>query len=93
MSTNGTNGANDSNETLGSDPGVSTDGRPEDDRKLLATAGTEARRASFGPGGGLGMPAERSDKFGFSQRNATLAGNAICRHTILGQRHGFAVKR
>ena len=37
---------------------------PTDDRKLLATAGTEARRASFGPGGGIGIPAERSDKFG-----------------------------
>ncbi len=58
---------NDTPETLGSDPTVSgseSDGQSEDDRKLLATAGTEARRASFGPGGGLGMPAERSDKFG-----------------------------
>jgi ATP-binding cassette subfamily B multidrug efflux pump len=58
---------NDTPETLGSDPSVSgseSDALSEDDRKLLATAGTQARRASFGPGGGLGMPAERSDKFG-----------------------------
>ena len=65
-----TNGTNDANETVGSDPGVSTRGKAQspDDRKLLATAGTEARRASFGPGGGLGMPAERSDKFGETLR-------------------------
>lgn len=35
----------------------------QDDRKVLATAGTQARRASFGPGGGAGMPAEKSDNF------------------------------
>ncbi len=34
------------------------------DRKLLATAGTEARRGSFGPGGAVGIPAERSENFG-----------------------------
>ncbi len=57
----------DTPETAGSEPSVSgsaPDGQSADDRKLLATAGTQARRASFGPGGGLGMPAERSDKFG-----------------------------
>ena len=57
----------DTPETQGPDSAVSgsaPNGQPADDRKLLATAGTEARRASFGPGGGLGMPAERSDKFG-----------------------------
>jgi ATP-binding cassette subfamily B protein len=36
----------------------------DDDRRLLATAGTQARRSTFGPGGGVGMPVERSDKFG-----------------------------
>jgi ATP-binding cassette, subfamily B, multidrug efflux pump len=36
----------------------------DDDRKLLATAGTEARRNSFGPGGGVGIPTERSENFG-----------------------------
>jgi ATP-binding cassette subfamily B protein len=54
MSTNGTNG----NGSAGAGGGSA------DDKKLLATAGTEARRASFGPGGGIGIPAERSDKFG-----------------------------
>ena len=57
----------DTPDTLGSAPtvaGADDDGQSADDRKLLATAGTEARRASFGPGGGLGMPAERSDQFG-----------------------------
>ena len=38
-------------------------GQTGDDRELLATAGTEARRAAFGPGGGAGMPVERSDEF------------------------------
>jgi ATP-binding cassette, subfamily B, multidrug efflux pump len=67
MSTTDTNGTN---ETQGPDPAESTRGKAQspDDRKLLATAGTEARRASFGPGGGLGMPAERSDKFGETLR-------------------------
>jgi ATP-binding cassette subfamily B protein len=54
MSENGANGNGSTNGSSGSD----------DDKKLLATAGTEARRASFGPGGGIGIPAERSDKFG-----------------------------
>ena len=36
----------------------------DDDRKLIATAGTEHRRGSFGPGGGVGIPTERSDQFG-----------------------------
>ncbi len=54
MSTNGVNG----------NGSTSPAGGSADDRKLLATAGTEARRASFGPGGGIGIPAERSDKFG-----------------------------
>ncbi len=40
----------------------------EADRKLVATAGTQARRAAFGPGSGLGMPAEKSDKFGQTLR-------------------------
>ena len=40
----------------------------EADRKLVATAGTQARRAAFGPGGGIGMPAEKSDKFGQTMR-------------------------
>jgi len=53
MSTNGTNGDQPDS---------------EDDRKLLATAGTEARRASFGPGGGVGIPTERSENFGVTMK-------------------------
>ncbi len=34
-----------------------------DDREILATTGAEARRSSFGPGGSLGMPAEKSSNF------------------------------
>ena len=65
MSTNGTGDAGDTGETPGPDPTVSA---THDDKKLLATAGTEARRNSFGPGGGFGIPVERSDKFGETLR-------------------------
>ncbi len=40
----------------------------DDDRELVATAGTQARRAGFGPGAGAGMPIERSDDFGTTLR-------------------------
>ena len=40
----------------------------DDDKKLLATAGTQARRAAFGPGGGIGIPAEKSERFGDTVR-------------------------
>ncbi|HSP28171.1 MAG TPA: ABC transporter ATP-binding protein [Ilumatobacteraceae bacterium] len=43
-------------------------GDSADDKAILATAGTEARRNSFGPGGGIGIPAERSENFGESMR-------------------------
>jgi len=46
----------------GEQPGRNGDGH-DDERQLLATTGTQMRRASFGPGGGIGMPAERSDDF------------------------------
>ncbi len=39
----------------------------DDDRALIATAGTQARRASFGPGG-VGIPTERSAQFGRTMR-------------------------
>ncbi|MEJ7801085.1 MAG: hypothetical protein WKF60_11215, partial [Ilumatobacter sp.] len=39
-----------------------------DDRDVLSTTGREARRGSFGPGGGAGMPTERSKDFGTSVR-------------------------
>ncbi len=48
-------------------PGPDLNG-DDDDRKLLATAGTQARRAAFGPGGGIGIPAEKSEKFGDTVR-------------------------
>jgi len=60
MSTTRTNGADGPSAPGGASKPVAD----ADDRQLLATAGTQARRASFGPGGGIGMPAERSDKFG-----------------------------
>ena len=41
---------------------------PADDQAVLATTGREARRGSFGPGGGAGMPAERSKAFGAAVR-------------------------
>ncbi len=39
-----------------------------DDRELLKTTGTQARRGSFGPGGGVGIPAEKSENFGRTLR-------------------------
>ncbi|MGB0114519.1 MAG: ABC transporter ATP-binding protein [Ilumatobacteraceae bacterium] len=65
MSSDDTTPDNDSNRAGGK--GSSVNGS-EDDRQILATAGTEARRASFGPGGGVGIPAERSENFGRSLR-------------------------
>jgi ATP-binding cassette subfamily B multidrug efflux pump len=41
---------------------------PADEREIIATTGNAARRGSFGPGGGLGMPTERSDDFGTTMR-------------------------
>ncbi|MET0662222.1 MAG: ABC transporter ATP-binding protein [Ilumatobacteraceae bacterium] len=35
---------------------------------MLATAGTQARRAAFGPGGGIGIPSEKSERFGDTVR-------------------------
>jgi ATP-binding cassette subfamily B multidrug efflux pump len=68
--TNGTNGTNGINGTNGTNGANGSDGAngSEDDREILATAGTQARRASFGPGGGVGMPVERSDNFGNTLR-------------------------
>ncbi len=39
------------------------DQQAAEDRRVLATTGTQARRATFGPGGGVGMPVERSENF------------------------------
>ena len=43
-----------------------SDAPPEegrDEQELIATTGREHRRGSFGPGGAVGMPAERSENF------------------------------
>ncbi|MEO6571223.1 MAG: ABC transporter ATP-binding protein, partial [Ilumatobacteraceae bacterium] len=53
-------------------------GSRADDRAVLATTGREARRGSFGPGGGAGMPAERSRDFGASVRRlGTIIGSEV----------------
>jgi ATP-binding cassette subfamily B protein len=38
-------------------------GAADDEQQLLATTGAEARKSSFGPGGAVGMPAEKSSNF------------------------------
>jgi ATP-binding cassette, subfamily B, multidrug efflux pump len=40
----------------------------ESERTILATTGRQARRGPFGPGGGIAVPVERSDKFGATVR-------------------------
>jgi ATP-binding cassette, subfamily B, multidrug efflux pump len=46
-----------------------------DEDDVIATTGREARRGSFGPGGGAGMPAEKSRDFGTSiRRLGTILG-------------------
>jgi ATP-binding cassette subfamily B protein len=59
-----------------SDPGaLAPDGVADDtgadrdaEKAMLATAGVQARRATFGPGGGIGVPAEKSENFLVSLR-------------------------
>jgi len=68
VSTNG-NGSSPPPDSTGSSAATNgrRAGRPGDsvdDKAILATAGTQARRNSFGPGGGVGIPAERSENFG-----------------------------
>ncbi len=54
---------------------AATNNPSDDDREVLTTTGRAARRASFGPGGGAGMPAERSKDFGVSVRRlGTILG-------------------
>ena len=56
---NGTN-ANGRNPN-GTNPAGSTNGdQPTDENEVLTTTGRAARRGSFGPGGGAGMPTEKS---------------------------------
>jgi ATP-binding cassette, subfamily B, multidrug efflux pump len=50
-------------------------GSMTDDDEVLATTGRAARRGSFGPGGGAGIPTERSKDFGVSVRRlGTILG-------------------
>jgi ATP-binding cassette, subfamily B, multidrug efflux pump len=52
------------------------DNTATDDQEVLTTTGRAARRGSFGPGGGAGMPTERSKDFGVSVRRlGTILGN------------------
>jgi ATP-binding cassette subfamily B protein len=39
-----------------------------DEKEIIATTGNQARRSSFGPGSGVGMPVETSDNFGATLR-------------------------
>ena len=59
--------------------GKRTDGE-RDDQDVLTTTGREARRGSFGPRGGAGMPTERSDNFGVVVRRL---GKILGRETPL----------
>src|SRR3954469_25307032 len=45
------------------------------EKAILATTGRQARRGPFGPGGGVAVPVERSDKFGATVRRlGTILG-------------------
>ena len=58
----------------GNGTGRRVNGEP-DDQDVLTTTGRDARRGSFGPGGGAGMPTERSDNFGVVVRRlGTILG-------------------
>jgi ATP-binding cassette subfamily B protein len=50
-------------------PGDGAQGDGErSEREILATTGRQARRGPFGPGGGVAVPVERSDRFGATLR-------------------------
>ena len=61
MSNNGNGNGHRGSESPGQ--AESSSGESAEDRAILATAGTEARRNSFGPGGGIGIPVEKSENF------------------------------
>ena len=55
--------------------GAQAPGDMTDDDEVLTTTGRAARRGSFGPGGGAGIPTERSKDFGVSVRRlGTILG-------------------
>ncbi len=60
----------------GTSGGAGRADQANDDNRVLTTTGREARRGSFGPGGGAGMPTEKSENFGVVLRRlgAILAG-------------------
>ena len=47
----------------GDQPAAQPGADATDDNRVLTTTGREARRGSFGPGGGAGMPTEKSENF------------------------------
>ncbi len=54
---------------------MSTHDDRTDDRDVINTTGRAARRGTFGPGGGVGMPTEKSKDFGASVRRlGTILG-------------------
>ncbi len=63
-STNGNHGSNANGNGRSSNGNGTHPNSEPDDRDVLTTTGREARRSSFGPGGGAAMPTERSDNFG-----------------------------
>ena len=66
--------ASDNGNGTGNGTGRRVNGEP-DDQDVLTTTGRDARRGSFGPGGGAGMPTERSDNFGVVVRRlGTILG-------------------
>ena len=66
--------SDDTTNDAGNGTGRRVNGEP-DDQDVLTTTGRDARRGSFGPGGGAGMPTERSDNFGVVVRRlGTILG-------------------
>ena len=63
MSNNGNGNGNGHRGSESPGQAESSSGESAEDRAILATAGTEARRNSFGPGGGIGIPVEKSENF------------------------------
>ncbi len=67
--------------TDGHDPTSTGNGNgARNDQEVLTTTGREARRGSFGPGGGAGMPTERSENFGVVVRRL---GSILGREALL----------
>ncbi len=63
MSNNGNGNGNGHRGPESPGQGVPRSEESAEDKAILATAGTQARRNSFGPGGGIGIPVEKSENF------------------------------